>query len=373
MRKIAIIFGTRPEAIKMAPIIHEIKNNFNDIKPIVIVTSQHKEMLQSVLKLFEIVPDYDLDIMKHNQDLFEISTNILKRMKSTLMEVKPDLVLVQGDTSTTFLSSLAAYYLRIKIGHIEAGLRTHNKYSPFPEEMNRCMVGRLADYHFAPTDIAQNNLIDENIPSSNIIITGNTSIDALYWVVENILPKMEQDLRNKYDWIHKHERSILVTAHRRENFGKPLIRIIDAIKSLHKKHPDTTFTIPVHMNPNVREVVYKHLSGLDRIHLIDPVSYEEFIYIIKNSHIILSDSGGVQEEAPSLGKPVLVMRDTTERMEGIHAGTNLLIGTDTDKIVDTTTHLITKPNEYKKMTEVKNPYGDGHAAMKTMAWLSTKL
>lgn len=370
MKKIAVVFGTRPEAIKMAPIIHAIRKNKDIMQARIVVTSQHKSMLQQVLNLFDLSPEYDLDIMRKGQDLFDISVNVLKKIRGVLQDINPDIVLVQGDTSTTFLTALASYYLKMTIGHVEAGLRTYNKYSPYPEEINRKLVGSIADIHFAPTRMAFENLIKENVNSKDIIITGNTSIDALFWILNNVIPFKEKELKLKFPWIEQFGKSILITAHRRENFGRPLEQIIEAIKKLHDINSDICFTFPVHMNPNVKKNVYRELKAFERVNLIEPVNYAEFIYLIKRSYLVLSDSGGVQEEAPSLGKPVLVLRNTTERPEGLEAGTNLLVGTDKDMIVDCSMKLITDKNAYKKMSAIKNPFGDGKAAHRIVDWIA---
>jgi len=373
MLNVAVVFGTRPEAIKMAPIIHAIQERSENMLSRIIITSQHKEMLQQVLDIFKLRPEYDLNIMRPNQDLFDISVNVLASIKKVLQNIQPDIVLVQGDTSSTFLTALAAFYLQIKVGHVEAGLRTYNKLSPFPEELNRRLVGSIADIHFAPTKMAYNNLIKENVDSKDIIVTGNTSIDSLLWVLQNIIPQEEFELKSKYHWLDVYDKSILITSHRRENFGEPLTQIIAAINQLHDLTPGFCFTFPVHMNPAIKEVVYRELRHLNRVFLIEPVHYPEFIYLIKNAYLILSDSGGVQEEAPSLGKPVLVLRNTTERPEGVDAGTNLLVGTDCKRIVDCAMELILNPIAYEKMSNVKNPFGDGHAATKIVDWIAKNI
>ncbi len=369
MKKILFIFGTRPEAIKMAPVIKKLKEaDVFNVK--VCVTAQHREMLDEVLKIFEINPDYDLDIMKKNQDLYDITSNILLGLKNVLDDFKPNLVMVHGDTTTTFSASLAAFYKKIDIAHIEAGLRSGNIYSPYPEEANRKMTSILAKYHFAPTLKAKENLIKEGLNEKNIIVTGNTVIDSLFWVIK----KIENDSKLK-DKILKRlnfsfdSKFILVTGHRRENFGQGFLNICEALKEIALKHKDINIVYPVHLNPNVREPVNKILNGIENIKLIEPLNYLEFVYLMSKSYLILTDSGGVQEEAPSLKKPVLVMRDTTERPEGIEAGCLRLVGTDKRKIVKEVEKLLDDENEYKKMSKCKNPYGDGKASERIVEFL----
>jgi len=369
VKKILFIFGTRPEAIKMAPVIKKLKEaDVFNVK--VCVTAQHREMLDEVLKIFEINPDYDLDIMKKNQDLYDITSNILLGLKNVLDDFKPNLVMVHGDTTTTFSASLAAFYKKIDIAHIEAGLRSGNIYSPYPEEANRKMTSILAKYHFAPTLKAKENLIKEGLNEKNIIVTGNTVIDSLFWVIK----KIENDSKLK-DKILKRlnfsfdSKFILVTGHRRENFGQGFLNICEALKEIALKHKDINIVYPVHLNPNVREPVNKILNGIENIKLIEPLNYLEFVYLMSKSYLILTDSGGVQEEAPSLKKPVLVMRDTTERPEGIEAGCLRLVGTDKRKIVKEVEKLLDDENEYKKMSKCKNPYGDGKASERIVEFL----
>jgi UDP-N-acetylglucosamine 2-epimerase (non-hydrolysing) len=369
MIKVGVIFGTRPEAIKMAPIILEMEKHQGSITPIVIVTSQHNEMLKQPLELFQIKPDFNLEIMRSNQNLFDISVNILSRIEKVLRETSPDVVLVQGDTSTTMLSALGAFYLKIKVGHVEAGLRTQDRYNPFPEEMNRRLVGTLADFHFAPTKMAKQNLLRAGVSDKKIIVTGNTSIDAINWVLKHVLPERGPILEEKFSWLNNNKRMLLITAHRRESFGAPLAEIIRALRTILERNKDVSLAFPVHLNPNVRKVVYRHLGGLNRAHLIDPVSYEEFVYLMKRSYIILTDSGGIQEEAPSLGKPVLVLRKTTERPEGVETGNNRVVGTDGRAIIEATEELLNYPATYNRMASASNPFGDGMASQQIVNWL----
>ena len=369
MIKIAIIFGTRPEAIKMAPIILEMARHPHRITPIVIITSQHKEMLRQPLELFQIRPDFDLNIMHHNQNLFEISVSILSRIKEVLQETSPDMVLVQGDTSTTFLSALAAFYLKITVGHVEAGLRTQDQYNPFPEEMNRRLVGTLADFHFAPTKMARQNLLREGIQDRQVLVTGNTSIDAIHWVLKHVVPERSRILNEKFSWLNNNKDLLLITVHRRESFGAPMVQIMKALRAILERNSGVSLAFPVHLNPNVGSVAYRYLGKIDRAHLIDPVSYEEFVYLMQRAHIILTDSGGIQEEAPSLGKPVLVLRKTTERPEGVEAGTNRLVGTEEAGIVKATEQLLHHPDLYNKISSIRNPFGDGRASQRIVNWL----
>lgn len=356
-RKILILFGTRPEAIKLAPVIKELERYPERLKPVICVTAQHRHMLDQVLKLFSIKPDYDLDIMQENQTLSGITAKTLLRLSNLLVSIRPDIVLIQGDTTTAFSASLAAFYQRVRIAHIEAGLRTDQKYKPFPEEINRRLCTVLADLHFAPTERAKNNLIKENIDEKNILVTGNTAIDALFMV----LKKGHKDtlfLKN----IDYSKRIILVTAHRRESFGKPFKEICLALRELVKRNNDIELVYPVHLNPNVQHVVKKIISNIDRIHLIEPLAYESFVQLMYKSYFILTDSGGIQEEAPSIGKPVLVMREVTEREEAIEAGTAKLVGTKRSKIVEAAQRLLDSPGEYKSMQTKRNPFGDGNAS-----------
>lgn len=350
------IFGTRPEAIKMAPLVKELKSR-KEIECIVCVTAQHRQMLDQVLKTFEIVPDYDLDIMKQGQTLSDITARVLKGLEEVIQEVKPNIILVHGDTTTTFAGALAAYYNQVDIGHVEAGLRTWNKYSPYPEEMNRQMVGVLADMHFAPTENSKASLLKEGKKEETIFVTGNTAIDALATTVH------KNYTHPILDWA-KGSRMILITAHRRENLGEPMRGMFQAIRRIVEEYPDVKAVYPVHLNPKVREVANKVLGDNEKIKLIDPLEVIDFHNFIANSYLILTDSGGIQEEAPSLGKPVLVLRDTTERPEGIQAGTLKLAGTDEETIYQLTKQLLEDQEEYRKMSKASNPYGDGKASQR---------
>ena len=374
MKKVMLVFGTRPEAIKMAPLVKEFQKQPKRVETVVCVTGQHREMLDQVLKIFDIKPDYDLNIMKQGQDLYDVTARVLTGMRDVLKEVKPDVVLVHGDTTTSTAAALAAFYQQIPVGHVEAGLRTHNIYSPWPEEMNRLLTGRLATYHFSPTPLSRNNLIKESVDGRNIIITGNTVIDALYWVVDKIKNNKEldnelEDILSKagYDVnrLNNGKKLVLITGHRRENFGDGFINMCTAIKDLTVKYPDLDFVYPMHLNPNVRkpihEVFGENLSGLKNMFFIEPLEYLSFVYLMEKSSIVLTDSGGIQEEAPGLGKPVLVMRDTTERPEALDAGTVKLVGTDYNKIVNEVSSLIDDKAAYEKMSKAVNPYGDGLA------------
>lgn len=355
MIKVMSIFGTRPEAIKMAPLVKELEKREN-IESIVCVTAQHREMLDQVLETFDIKPDYDLNIMKQGQTLGDVTTRALTGLEEVIKEARPDIVLVHGDTTTTFAGALAAFYNQVAIGHVEAGLRTDNKYSPYPEEMNRQMVDRLSDMYFAPTEISKNNLLKENINESKIYITGNTAIDAMSTTVDKNYTHKE------LEWIKPGERMILLTAHRRENLGEPMRHIFRAIKRIVDEFDDVKVIYPIHMNPKVREVANEVFDGDDKVKLIEPLEVFDFHNFQNKSYIILTDSGGIQEEAPSLGKPVLVLRDTTERPEGISAGTLKLVGTDEDIIYEETKRLLTDSKEYERMSKASNPYGDGHAS-----------
>ena len=374
MKKVMLVFGTRPEAIKMAPLVKEFQKQPKRVETVVCVTGQHREMLDQVLKIFDIKPDYDLNIMKQGQDLYDVTARVLTGMRDVLKEVKPDVVLVHGDTTTSTAAALAAFYQQIPVGHVEAGLRTHNIYSPWPEEMNRLLTGRLATYHFSPTPLSRNNLIKESVDDRNIIITGNTVIDALYWVVDKIKNNKEldnelEDILSKagYDVnrLNNGKKLVVITGHRRENFGDGFINMCTAIKDLTVKYPDLDFVYPMHLNPNVRkpihEVFGENLSGLKNMFFIEPLEYLSFVYLMEKSSIVLTDSGGIQEEAPGLGKPVLVMRDTTERPEALDAGTVKLVGTDYNKIVNEVSSLIDDKAAYEKMSKAVNPYGDGLA------------
>lgn len=369
MKRILLCFGTRPEAIKMATLVHELKkNNYFEIK--VCVTAQHRQMLDQVLDFFEIVPDYDLNLMKINQSLNELSSRILACFDEVLNEFKPDLVLVHGDTTTSTMCALAAFHQNIKVGHVEAGLRTFHKLSPFPEEMNRVITSRIADYHFAPTVLSCQNLVDEKVALNSIIITGNTVIDSLFWTVSKLQIAYSnltiEQLIKQVDFKNK---TVLITAHRRENFGAGFIEICEAIKTVALEYSNVNFLFPVHLNPNVQDPVYTILSGIKNVHLIAPLDYPTFVWVMKQSQIIITDSGGVQEEAPSLGIPVVVMRETTERPEAVEAGTVCLVGTSKSKIVNEVTRLLTDSMYYNQMSTAHNPYGDGNATTKIINFL----
>ncbi len=361
--KVLTIFGTRPEAIKMAPLVKEIEKNPDTLESIVCVTAQHRQILDQVLGLFDIKPDFDLDIMKNNQNLWSLTSDVLLKTKQIIEKTKPDVVLVHGDTTTSMAAALSAFYAKIPAGHVEAGLRTFDKYYPFPEEINRVFTDSVCTYHFAPTDKACENLIKAQIPQTHIYKTGNTVIDALFYTVNN---KRETPLELN---LNPDLKTILLTSHRRENFGEPLKQICTAVLELVKRNKDIEFVYPVHPNPNVQKPVYELLEGHDRIHLIKPLEYAQFCTLMKKSHIILTDSGGVQEEAPSLGKPVLVLRDTTERPEAIEYGTVKLTGTDKNKIISSVETLLQNKEEYKKMSDAINPYGDGHASERIVSVL----
>lgn len=351
MQTVMLVFGTRPEAIKMCPLVNELKER-DGIRTVVCVTGQHRQMLDQVLEVFRVVPDYDLSIMKDRQTLFDVTTNILDKIRIVLEEVKPDVVLVHGDTSTTFVTALACFYMHILVGHVEAGLRTYNIDSPYPEEFNRQAVSIIAAYNFAPTMLSRNNLIREGKRPETIYVTGNTAIDALKTTVR-------ADYRNEYlDWASD-SRLILITAHRRENLGEPMQHMFRAIRRVMEEHSDIKAIYPIHMNPAVREKARQELSGCDRIRIIEPLDVLDFHNFLSRSYLILTDSGGIQEEAPSLGKPVLVMRDTTERPEGIEAGTLKLVGTDEQKIYQNFSELLSNKESYEKMSRASNPYGDG--------------
>lgn len=354
MIKVMSVFGTRPEAIKMAPLVKELEKR-KEIESIVCVTAQHREMLDQVLETFKIVPDYDLNIMKQGQTLTDVTTRAIEGLEGVIKEVKPDIILVHGDTTTTFAGALAAFYNQVAIGHVEAGLRTYNKYSPYPEEMNRQMVGCMADLHFSPTELSASNLIKEGKNKDNIFITGNTAIDAMSTTVD------ENYKHEVLDWVGS-DRMILLTAHRRENLGDPMRHIFKAIKRIVDEFDDVKVVYPIHKNPKVREVANEIFGDNDKVKLIEPLEVFDFHNFQNKSYIILTDSGGIQEEAPSLGKPVLVLRDTTERPEGIGAGTLKLVGTDEDVIYNETKKLLTNKEEYEKMSKASNPYGDGHAS-----------
>lgn len=361
-KKVLTVFGTRPEAIKMAPLVKLLADQ-PEFESRVCVTAQHRQMLDQVLSLFHIQPDYDLDIMRPGQDLYDITTRILEGVRSVLREFQPDVVLVHGDTSTTFATALAAYYERIPVGHVEAGLRTGDLYSPWPEEANRKLTGALARWHFAPTDISRQNLRNEGVSEGRIFVTGNTVIDALLQVRDQIRNSAsdQSEYAKRFSFLKEGRRMILVTGHRRENFGGGFERICEALSQLAVAYPDTDILYPVHLNPNVREPVNRLLSGLVNVHLIEPLDYEPFVYLMDRSYLILTDSGGIQEEAPSLGKPVLVMRDTTERPEAVAAGTVRLVGTNVEHIVSAIAELMNSQAAYQEMSRSHNPYGDGEA------------
>lgn len=374
MKKVMLVFGTRPEAIKMAPLVKEFQKYPEQFKTIVCVTGQHRQMLDQVLNLFEITPDYDLNIMKQGQDLYDVTARVLVGMRDVLKEAQPDVVLVHGDTTTSTAAALAAFYQQIPVGHVEAGLRTHNIYSPWPEEMNRLITGRIATHHFSPTPLSKENLLKENVAESAIIVTGNTVIDALYMVVDKI--KNNEELSSElatilaksgYDTtrLADGKKLVLITGHRRENFGDGFINMCTAIKDLTQKYPDVDFVYPMHLNPNVRKPIHEvfgdDLSNLGNMFFIEPLEYLSFVYLMEQSTIVLTDSGGIQEEAPGLGKPVLVMRDTTERPEALEAGTVKLVGTNYDKIVGEVSRLLDDAEYYDAMSKAVNPYGDGLA------------
>lgn len=374
MKKILLVFGTRPEAIKMAPLVKEFHKYPDKFETIVCVTGQHREMLDQVLHIFEITPDYDLNIMKQGQDLYDVTTRVLMGMRDVLKEARPDVVLVHGDTTTSTAAALAAFYQQIPVGHVEAGLRTHNIYSPWPEEMNRQITGRIATYHFSPTPLSRQNLLAEGVKEEKIFVTGNTVIDALYIVVDKIKKNKDLDaeLENQlmqagYDVnrLAEGKKLVLITGHRRENFGDGFIRMCTAIKDLMRKYPDVDFVYPMHLNPNVRKPIHKvfgeDLSNLGNMFFIEPLEYLSFVYLMEKSTIVLTDSGGIQEEAPGLGKPVLVMRDTTERPEALEAGTVKLVGTNYSKIIYQVSTLLEDQVYYEKMSKTVNPYGDGNA------------
>jgi len=375
MKKVLLVFGTRPEAIKMAPLVKAFEEE-ETIESKVCVTAQHREMLDQVLDIFDIKPEYDLNLMKAGQDLYDITVNVLLGMKDVLSNFKPDIILVHGDTTTTSATSLAAFYQKIKVGHIEAGLRTHNIYSPWPEEANRQITGVLANYHFAPTETSKQNLIKENKNKSCIVVTGNTVIDALFLALDKIennnslKNKIIDNINSQYR-INEYQKIILVTGHRRENFGDGFINICEALKEIAIENPHVDIVYPVHLNPNVQKPVKEILSNISNVFLIEPLEYESFIYLMSKSYFIITDSGGVQEEAPSLGKPVLVLRDTTERPEAIEAGTVKLVGTNKNTIVKETNRLLVHLTEYEKMSKAHNPYGDGKAREKILEFIKS--
>ena len=374
MKKILLVFGTRPEAIKMAPLVKALQKDTEHFETRVCVTAQHRQMLDQVLEVFGITPEYDLNIMAPNQDLYDITAKVLLGLREVLKDFRPDTVLVHGDTTTSMAASLAAFYMQIPVGHVEAGLRTYNMLSPWPEEMNRQVTDRICTYYFAPTEQSRANLLQENIDAKKIFITGNTVIDALLMAVDiisttaGVIEKMAKELQEKGYTVGDRE-YILVTGHRRENFGDGFLHICKAIKELAALHPEMDIVYPVHLNPNVQKPVYELLSGLSNVYLISPLDYLPFIYAMQHSTLLLTDSGGVQEEAPSLGKPVLVMRDTTERPEAVEAGTVKLVGTNAEAIVSNVTALLLDKEMYKRMSETHNPYGDGQACERIIAAL----
>lgn len=382
MKTILLVFGTRPEAIKMAPLVKEFERNPREFKTVVCVTGQHREMLDQVLNIFDIKPDYDLNIMKQGQDLYDVTARVLVGMRDVLDKVKPDVVLVHGDTTTSTAAALASFYRQIAVGHVEAGLRTHNIYSPWPEEINRQITGRIATYHFAPTALSRENLLKENVSADSIAVTGNTVIDALYMVVDKIKNDASlsaslraQLLSSGYDVSRLEEgrKLVLITGHRRENFGEGFLSMCSAIKTLTERFPEVDFVYPMHLNPNVRKPIHEvfgaGLSYLGNMYFIEPLEYLSFVYLMEKSSIVLTDSGGIQEEAPGLGKPVLVMRDTTERPEALSAGTVKLVGTDYDKIVGEVSTLLTDASAYERMSKAVNPYGDGLACKRITDFL----
>ncbi len=390
MKKVMLVFGTRPEAIKMAPLVKAFAQFPETFETIVCVTGQHREMLDQVLRIFDITPDYDLNIMKQGQDLYDVTSRVLLGMRDVLREVQPDVVLVHGDTTTSTAAALAAFYQQIPVGHVEAGLRTHNIYSPWPEEMNRQITGRIATYNFSPTPLSRQNLLEEKVAKQSIIVTGNTVIDALYWVVNKIktVEALSVELKGVlaaagYDTnrLNGGKKLVLITGHRRENFGDGFINICTAIRDLAKKYPEVDFVYPMHLNPNVRRPIQEVFVGLDTLSLgegwgeaanmffIEPLEYLSFVYLMEKSTIVLTDSGGIQEEAPGLGKPVLVMRDTTERPEALDAGTVKLVGTDYDKIVGEVSRLLDDAACYEQMSQAVNPYGDGKACQRIVNFI----
>ena len=382
MKCILLVFGTRPEAIKMAPLVKAFQKDTDNFQTIVCVTGQHREMLDQVLGIFEIIPDYDLNIMKQGQDLYDVTARVLTGLRDVLKESYPDIVLVHGDTTTSMAAALAAFYQQIPVGHVEAGLRTHNIYSPWPEEINRQLTGRIATYHFAPTPLSKRNLLAEGVVEKQIFVTGNSVIDALYWVVDKIKhsDKLQEELecvlyKANYDVrrLDSGRKLVLITGHRRENFGEGFISMCKAIKTLTEKYPDVDFVYPMHLNPNVRrpihEVFGENLSDLNNMFFIEPLEYLAFVYLMEKSTLVLTDSGGIQEEAPGLGKPVLVMRDTTERPEALEAGTVKLVGTDYDKIVREVSLLLDDAAYYERMSKAINPYGDGLACQRIVKQL----
>lgn len=384
MKKVLVVFGTRPEAIKMAPLVNKFQQHPEIFETAVCVTGQHREMLDQVLRLFEIVPDFDLNIMKEGQDLYDVTAAVLVKMREVLDVVKPDLVLVHGDTTTSMAVALAAYYQKIPVAHVEAGLRTHKIYSPWPEEINRQLTGRIAKYHFAPTKLSRENLLNENVSDDDIAVTGNTVIDALHWVVAKIESsrtlsiQIGETLKSfGYDYLRltSDKRLVLITGHRRENFGEGFINICKALKALANSYPSVDFVYPMHLNPNVRKPIHDIFSDgkPDNLFFIEPLDYLPFIYLMQKCYLVLTDSGGIQEEAPGLGKPVLVMRDNTERPEAVEAGTVQLVGTESRKIVEAVSLLLEDEYHYNSMSKANNPYGDGRSSERILKFITEKL
>lgn len=380
MKKIMLVFGTRPEAIKMAPVVKELYKHKDKLNAVVCVTGQHREMLDQVLEIFGIKPDYDLNIMKKGQDLYDVTSRVLLGMRDVLTSAKPDVVLVHGDTTTSMAAALAAYYQQIPVGHVEAGLRTNDIYNPWPEEINRQMTGRIATYNFSPTPLSKSNLMKENVSEESILVTGNTVIDALYWVVEKLKTDKALAVQQRniiaeagYQMPKDNRKVVLITGHRRENFGNGFINICNAIKRLAIKFPEIDFVYPMHLNPNVRKPIHSvfgsDLSCINNMFFIEPLEYLSFVLLMERATLILTDSGGIQEEAPGLGKPVLVMRETTERPEALSAGTVKLVGTDEELIVESVSRLLTVPDEYERMSKAINPYGDGMASKRIVKFL----
>jgi UDP-N-acetylglucosamine 2-epimerase (non-hydrolysing) len=370
MKRIFLVFGTRPEAIKMAPLIKEFQKHKDKFDTKVCVTAQHREMLDQVLTFFEIKPDYDLNLMRPGQNLYQLTADVIVGIKPVLEEFKPDIVLVHGDTTTSTIAALAAFYAGAKIGHVEAGLRTYNKYAPYPEEMNRQLTSRIVDYNFAPTQKSRQNLLNEGISEESIVVTGNTIIDALFWAQDKLKMYKDEEICQLKQIVDSTKKLILVTGHRRENFGDGFLNICEAIRQVSEKNRDVQIIYPVHLNPNVQKPVYNLLNNLPNVKLITPLAYPAFVWLMSQSYLILTDSGGIQEEAPSLGKPVLVMRDVTERPEAVEAGTVKMVGTDKDRIVGTINELLRNNILYQQMSKAHNPYGDGKACERIVSFLT---
>ena len=376
MKRVLVVFGTRPEAIKMAPVVKELKKLNHLLQVDVCVTGQHRRMLDQVLNLFEIYPEHDLDVMKPGQDLFGITASVLTGMQNVIAEARPDLVLVHGDTTTTLAATLAAYYSKVPVGHVEAGLRTRDPYAPFPEEINRKVVGCIAAINFAPTEKAKHNLLAEGVPEDSVFVTGNTVIDSLFAVLDrlNTCPALAGELQRKFAFLDQEKKLVLVTGHRRENFGSGFRNLCLALRDLAERHPDLEILYPVHLNPNVQEPVWDILGEkLENVHLIDPVDYLPFVYLMNRAYLVITDSGGIQEEAPSLGKPVLVTREVTERPEAVAAGTVRLVGTERGEILKMAELLVSEPAAYQAMARSHNPYGDGNAAQKIVSVIADRL